>query len=284
VEATFARDPARVAPLRVGVPAKAAGPTDQIHCDEVLAERRAAVTARPAARSHRRRRRARGCVRRAPSRLARQRAPPAYDGCSGRARWSPRSATRSLRPGRQGTREAPRPGPGRPRRHREPTLPCRRAARRLQWADLLRPSSSTTCSRVHAAVTAPSCSPSVGASHHRERARRLGPLPARRPSQIAVTSSPQLRFGTMAIVLKFHAVVSGNTLQLPDLGAFEGKRVEVIVVEDEALPALTPQPTQRRPLGLLRGQLVVPDDFDAPLPPDTQKYFDGDGDGDRDRG
>jgi hypothetical protein len=37
VEATFARDPARVASLRVGVPAKAAGPTDQIHCDEVLA-------------------------------------------------------------------------------------------------------------------------------------------------------------------------------------------------------------------------------------------------------
>jgi hypothetical protein len=36
VEATFARDPARVATLRVGVAAKAVGPTDQIHCDEVL--------------------------------------------------------------------------------------------------------------------------------------------------------------------------------------------------------------------------------------------------------
>jgi hypothetical protein len=85
--------------------------------------------------------------------------------------------------------------------------------------------------------------------------------------------------GTMANALKFHAVVSGKTLSLPDLGAFEGKRVEVIVVEDEGLPALPPQPPQRRPLGLLRGRLVVPDDFDAPLPPDLQKYFDGDGDG-----
>jgi hypothetical protein len=80
----------------------------------------------------------------------------------------------------------------------------------------------------------------------------------------------------MANALKFHAIVSGKTLPLPDLGAFEGKRVEVIVVEDEGQPA---QPLQRRPLGLLRGRLVVPDDFDAPLPPDLQKYFDGDGDG-----
>ena len=42
----------------------------------------------------------------------------------------------------------------------------------------------------------------------------------------------------MARALKFHAVVSGKTLSLPDLSAFEGKRVEVIVVEEEA-PAET---------------------------------------------
>jgi len=82
----------------------------------------------------------------------------------------------------------------------------------------------------------------------------------------------------MANAFKFHAVVSGKTLPLPDLGAFEGKRVEVIVVEDEGQPAPLSQPPTRRPLGLLRGRLVVPDDFDAPLPPDLQKYFDGDGD------
>jgi hypothetical protein len=82
----------------------------------------------------------------------------------------------------------------------------------------------------------------------------------------------------MANALKFHAVVSGKTLSLPDLGAFEGKRVEVIVMEDDVQPA--PPAVARRPLGLLRGRLVVPDDFDAPLPADIQAYFDGEGDGD----
>lgn len=80
----------------------------------------------------------------------------------------------------------------------------------------------------------------------------------------------------MAKALKFHAVVSGHTLRLPDLGAFEGKRVEVIVVEEDAeLPPTTV--SAKRPLGILRGQLVVPEDFDAPLPPDIQRYFDGEG-------
>ena len=30
-------------------------------------------------------------------------------------------------------------------------------------------------------------------------------------------------------------------------------------------------------LGILRGQFVVPDDFDALLPPEIQSYFEGDG-------
>ena len=77
----------------------------------------------------------------------------------------------------------------------------------------------------------------------------------------------------MAQALKFHAVVSGKTLSLPDLGAFEGKRVEVIVVEEEAPAEIRTTPTGQRPLGLLRGQFVVPDDFDAPLPTEIQQYF-----------
>ncbi|HEX2687376.1 MAG TPA: hypothetical protein VHN14_12205 [Kofleriaceae bacterium] len=79
----------------------------------------------------------------------------------------------------------------------------------------------------------------------------------------------------MAHALKFHAIVSGKTLELPDLSAFEGKRVEVIVVEEEAPsePGITPQ---RRPLGIMRGQFIVPDDFDAPLPSDIQRSFEGD--------
>jgi hypothetical protein len=82
----------------------------------------------------------------------------------------------------------------------------------------------------------------------------------------------------MAQALKFHAVVSGKTLSLPDLSAFEGKRVEVIVIEDEAPAEIGATPGGQRPLGLLRGQFVVPDDFDAPLPPEIQQYFDGDAD------
>ena len=82
----------------------------------------------------------------------------------------------------------------------------------------------------------------------------------------------------MAQALKFRAVVSGNTLSLPDLHAFEGKRVEVIVMEEETPSEVRATPHRQRHLGVLRGKLVVPDDFDAPLPPDIQRYFEGDGD------
>jgi len=86
----------------------------------------------------------------------------------------------------------------------------------------------------------------------------------------------------MAHALKFHAVVSGKTLPLPDLSAFEGKRVEVSVVEDEGqvqgVASVLGHSPRQRPFGLYRGQFTVPDDFDAPLPPDIQKYFDGQGD------
>jgi hypothetical protein len=50
--------------------------------------------------------------------------------------------------------------------------------------------------------------------------------------------------------------------------------VEVIVVEDEVPLDLSVAP-QSRPLGILRGQFIVPDDFDDPLPPEIQKYFEG---------
>lgn len=74
----------------------------------------------------------------------------------------------------------------------------------------------------------------------------------------------------MAHALKLHARVTGKTLPLPDLGAFEGKRVEVSVVEDEVqLPASeVPTLSRQRPLGLYRGQFTIPEDFDAPLPAD----------------
>ena len=80
----------------------------------------------------------------------------------------------------------------------------------------------------------------------------------------------------MAKALKFHAVVSGKTLRLPDLGAFEGKRVEVIVVEE--VPEASEPPRRARRFGSMAGQFVVPDDFNAPLPVDIQRDFDGAGD------
>lgn len=79
----------------------------------------------------------------------------------------------------------------------------------------------------------------------------------------------------MAQALKIHAVVSGKTLTLSDLGAFEGKRVQITVTEEDNQPAA---PLVRRELGLLRGKLWVAEDFDAPLPHDIQRYFDGESD------
>jgi hypothetical protein len=78
----------------------------------------------------------------------------------------------------------------------------------------------------------------------------------------------------MARGLKFHAVVSGKTLPLPDLSAFEGKRVEVIVVEEDAKTEPATTTTQRR-FGSMAGQFIVPEDFDAPLPDDVLAAFEG---------
>jgi hypothetical protein len=77
----------------------------------------------------------------------------------------------------------------------------------------------------------------------------------------------------MANALRFHAVVAGKTLPLPDLGVFEGKRVEVIVVEDEG--SERPVPARTRRFGTMAGQIEIASDFDAPLPEDIQAGFDG---------
>lgn len=42
------------------------------------------------------------------------------------------------------------------------------------------------------------------------------------------------------------------------------------------LTILTPLPlSQRRPIGLAKGQFTVPDDFNAPLPEDVVRAFEG---------
>lgn len=77
----------------------------------------------------------------------------------------------------------------------------------------------------------------------------------------------------MAKARKFHAVVAGKTLRLPDLSAFEGKRVEVIVMEDEGSERSGSART--RQFGTMAGQIEIASDFDAPLPEDIQAGFDG---------
>ena len=46
---------------------------------------------------------------------------------------------------------------------------------------------------------------------------------------------------------------------------------EVIVL----LPEPVAPRAERRPMGIDAGKLRIPEDFDAPLPPDLQKLFDG---------
>lgn len=52
----------------------------------------------------------------------------------------------------------------------------------------------------------------------------------------------------------------------------------VIVQADQAIAELKPIQNiqkQKRPFGLCAGEFIVPDDFDAPLPEDILKAFEG---------
>lgn len=83
----------------------------------------------------------------------------------------------------------------------------------------------------------------------------------------------------MAEALRFRTVVSGRTLTISDLDRFEGRRVEVIVLDDEqqdVAAAELARSKPRRRFGTMAGQIRVADDFDAPLPPDIERAFEGD--------
>jgi len=86
----------------------------------------------------------------------------------------------------------------------------------------------------------------------------------------------------MAHALKFKTVVSGKTLTLSDLDAFVGKHVEVTVAEDESMnaddAAQRTAPPAKRHFGTMAGKLEIAQDFDQPLPPDIQRYFEGESD------
>jgi hypothetical protein len=81
----------------------------------------------------------------------------------------------------------------------------------------------------------------------------------------------------MAEAMRFRTVVSGNALTISDLERFSGKRVEVIVLEDDqpdtAIVGGTSKPKRR--FGTMAGQIKVAEDFDAPLSPELQRAFEG---------
>ena len=72
--------------------------------------------------------------------------------------------------------------------------------------------------------------------------------------------------------LRIHTRLDSTTLSLPELAPFIGKHVELIVLE--AASSSGTQPVQRA-LGTLGDRFVVPEDFDAPLPPELLALFDG---------
>lgn len=77
----------------------------------------------------------------------------------------------------------------------------------------------------------------------------------------------------MANAICVRTTVESETMRIPELSPFIGKRVQIIVVEDE--PPAQPAGALMRTLGSLRGSLKVPDDFDAPLPDELLRAFDG---------
>lgn len=89
----------------------------------------------------------------------------------------------------------------------------------------------------------------------------------------------------MVNAIRIHTTIESDNLRIPELARLVGKRVEILVVEDDAEsvndgePVANAEPggSRSRVLGSLRGLLHVPDDFDEPLPEDVLRAFEGDG-------
>jgi len=62
------------------------------------------------------------------------------------------------------------------------------------------------------------------------------------------------------------------------LGRVEAGEHLIVTQDDRPVAELrpvSPPPARPRPFGLAAGQFTVPDDFDAPLPEDTLRDFEG---------
>ena len=90
----------------------------------------------------------------------------------------------------------------------------------------------------------------------------------------------------MANAISVFTTLESETLRIPELVPFIGKKVQIIVVESEPVTAdsgrdratgsASEQPSSpKRTLGSLRGLLQIPEDFDDPLPDELQRAFEG---------
>jgi hypothetical protein len=95
-------------------------------------------------------------------------------------------------------------------------------------------------------------------------------------------------FMLMANAISVHTTLESENLRIPELLPFVGKKVQIIVVEDDPVQADTARERDaeaaagspalpKRTLGSLHGLLRVPEDFDDPLPEDLMRAFEGDG-------
>jgi hypothetical protein len=79
---------------------------------------------------------------------------------------------------------------------------------------------------------------------------------------------------TMLHAIRIRTRVDSDTLKIPELLKLMGHEIEVIIVDED--PATTPSTLRKPRLGTLRGLVDVPDDFDAPLPDEVLRSFEGD--------
>jgi hypothetical protein len=80
----------------------------------------------------------------------------------------------------------------------------------------------------------------------------------------------------MLNAIRLHTRVDSDVLRIPELLPLVGRCVEIIIIEDES--SVEEAVASRRPrLGTLQGMVEVPDDFDAPLPEDLVRAFEGHG-------
>jgi hypothetical protein len=88
----------------------------------------------------------------------------------------------------------------------------------------------------------------------------------------------------MANAISVHTTLESENIRIPELSPFIGKKVQIIVVEEEPATADSARDAENlaapaRVFGSLRGSLNVPEDFDEPLPEEILRAFEGEGSG-----